>query len=210
MSAAVLDFRHSIVGAHAAASGAIRDAVAHAVQAGELLIQAKAAMRHGTFGAFCSSLPFTESTARGYMRLARLDPANRQRVAEMPLRAALLAIAGPDPQKPSPPIIGVPSIPQGSFGVMMWRDGAGLMHWLEVHPVLWPDGKTIGLHYAYLQAPETGDIVVECSRRPVRADAVSVADLAQHFGAPLDTMRVIDGMPILWGPAERGAYGERP
>ncbi|MDP2826698.1 MAG: DUF3102 domain-containing protein [Sulfuritalea sp.] len=82
--------------AHAAAQSAMQAAVAHAIQAGELLLQAKAVIPHGEFGEWCRSLPFSESMARGYMRLARLDPANRQRVADLPLRQALENIAGPE------------------------------------------------------------------------------------------------------------------
>ena len=92
------DLAAAINAERAAATGALRDAVAHAVRAGELLIEAKDTMPHGSFGAFCAGLPFAETTARGYMRLARLDPANRQRVADMPLRTALLEIAEPQPE----------------------------------------------------------------------------------------------------------------
>jgi hypothetical protein len=99
MTPALTDFVPSIVAAHELATEALRGAVAHAVQAGELLLNAKAAAPHGTFGSFCATLPFSPTTARGYMRLARLDPENRQRVADLPLRAALLEIAEARPAK---------------------------------------------------------------------------------------------------------------
>ena len=80
---------------HAAVQSAMQTAVTHAIRAGELLIQAKDEIQHGEFGNWCKSLPFSESTTRGYMRLARLDPEKRQRVADLPLRQALESIAAP-------------------------------------------------------------------------------------------------------------------
>lgn len=84
-----------IAQAHQSAQQAIRDAVAHAIRAGELLLEAKAAMPHGAFGEFCKALPFSDRTARGYMRLARLDDEKRQRVADLTLREALQSLATP-------------------------------------------------------------------------------------------------------------------
>ena len=64
------------------------------IRAGELLIQAKAALPHGAFGSWLSAnVEFSDRTARGYMRLAGLDEAKRQRVADLSLRSALAAIA---------------------------------------------------------------------------------------------------------------------
>lgn len=112
MSAALTDIgaverARRIVEAHDACAGAARDALAHAIRAGELLGQAKAALPHGQFGAFCESLPFGATTARGYMRVsahwASLDGPNRQRVADLPLRSLLLEMAEPArPWTPEP------------------------------------------------------------------------------------------------------------
>lgn len=204
MSAALTDYAQGIMQAHDAATGAMSDAVGHAVRAGELLNQAKAGMTHGTFGAFCAGLPFAETTARGYMRLARLDPAKRQRVADMPLRAALLALAEQrtaetDSNEAPLPII----IPLGSVGTSMWRGPANEVRWFEIHPVLWPDGETIGLHYAFAEIPENGDAVCDSSRRPLRAATMSIEELAQGHGVPLDALMVIQGLPVLWQPEGR-------
>ena len=194
-STSLTDFAPAIVQAHAAATGAMRDAVGHAVRVGELLAQAKAALPHGRFGAFCAALPFSETTARGYMRLAALDPVNRQRVADMPLRAALLELAEPRAvaTETAPTII----IPLGSFGLCMWRDAADTIRWLEVHPALWPDGVTIGLHYALADVPASGAITCDASRRAV---TMTVEQLAEAFNAPPDRMRVFEGQPVLWAP----------
>src|SRR5688572_32359582 len=59
--------------AHARAFGKAREALEHARRAGELLLQAKAAVGHGQWlpwlKTHCSS--FSERTSQGYMRLAK-------------------------------------------------------------------------------------------------------------------------------------------
>ena len=84
---------------HAAAIEAARTAVEHAVRCGQLLIKAKSDLGHGEWLPWlkgnCSAI--SERTAQAYMRLAReiprLDPAKAQRVADLPLRQALAAVA---------------------------------------------------------------------------------------------------------------------
>lgn len=92
-----------IMQAHEAACRAAQSALEHARRAGELLIQAKAAVPHGAWlpwlAEHCPTLP--ERTARAYMRVARHWPAleaavgDRQRVADLPLREALKLLAPP-------------------------------------------------------------------------------------------------------------------
>lgn len=79
---------------HEAARASARDAVAHAIRAGELLIEAKSTLPHGEFGAWlAANVPFSDRTARTYMRMAGLDDENRQRVADLSLRSALRSLA---------------------------------------------------------------------------------------------------------------------
>ena len=55
---------------HKAAQRCASEAVAHAIRAGELLIEAKAALPHGAFGAWlAANVEFSDRTARGYMQL---------------------------------------------------------------------------------------------------------------------------------------------
>ncbi len=176
--------------AHTAAAGAMRDAVSHAVRAGELLAQAKASLAHGDFGAFCAALPFAATTARGYMRLAALRPAERQRIADLPLRTALLQIA-----KLRAASISSPEVPLGSFGVSIWREPCGTIRWFEAHPTLLPDGETIGMHYALATVPESGAVTCDVSRRAVQ---MTVDQLAEAFEAPVRSMSVFAGRPVLW------------
>lgn len=89
---------------HQAALDAYDNAVSLAREAGELLIQAKAQVEHGQWAEWLkTNVPFSERTAQGYMRLVRelpkLDPEKAQRVAVMPLRKALRAIADQDDVK---------------------------------------------------------------------------------------------------------------
>lgn len=89
---------------HQAALDAAANAVSLAREAGELLIQAKAQVAHGHWAQWLkANVPFSERTAQGYMRLVRelpkLDDEKAQRVAVMPLRQALKAIADQDDVK---------------------------------------------------------------------------------------------------------------
>ena len=88
---------------HEAAQAAARNAVAHAIHCGELLLEAKASLPHGVFGTWLArNVAFSDRTARGYMRLAGLDDAKRQRVANFSLRAALQSLATPsEPTSPA-------------------------------------------------------------------------------------------------------------
>jgi hypothetical protein len=70
----------------------IADSVTHAIRAGELLSRAKANAGHGGWRQWQEkNLSFSVRTAQTYMRLARLDP-NAQRVADLPLRQAVLKL----------------------------------------------------------------------------------------------------------------------
>jgi hypothetical protein len=89
---------------HQAALSAAANAVSLAREAGELLIQAKGQVAHGQWAEWLkANVPFSERTAQGYMRLVRelpkLDDEKAQRVAVMPLRKALRAIADQDDVK---------------------------------------------------------------------------------------------------------------
>lgn len=202
MSAVVTSFARRIAQAHEAATGSWRDAVLHAVRAGELLTEVKAALPHGAFGDFCAALPFGETTARGYMRLARLDPANRQRVADMPLRAALLEIAEPrliEPESPSIP-------PELSWPTVTWTPTQG--HWhiavtddavYHVVPSLkFPDNFLVSKLYEV--GPD--DSRVDATKWPVREQFVE--GTLQHMG-------LREPWSVEWrlsrGPGHSAAFG---
>lgn len=82
------------------ANDAAHRAVKLAVEAGELLIQAKSALAHGAWTPWLASeFGMSERSAQTYMRLARefpkLPPEKAQRVAVLPLRRAMKELAKP-------------------------------------------------------------------------------------------------------------------
>jgi len=102
------DLAARINDATSAAERSARAAVAHALEAGSLLLQAKGQVAHGDWQqwieANCDVAP---RTAQAYMRLAKhwptLPEEKRRSVADMPLREAITAIATSPTAPPSPP-----------------------------------------------------------------------------------------------------------
>ncbi len=83
---------------HQACRNAAQSAVEHAICAGELLLEAKSKVPHGHWLSWLEgNCGIAERTAQAYMRLARelpkLEPGKAQRVADLPFRQALSAIA---------------------------------------------------------------------------------------------------------------------
>lgn len=94
------DLARKIKTEHRAVRKYTEDAVRHARKAGQFLIAAKHQLRqHGAWLPWlrdhCSIAP---RTAQAYMRLARLSQQEAQRVAHLPLREVLQAVATPKPQ----------------------------------------------------------------------------------------------------------------
>jgi hypothetical protein len=95
---------------HEAAHRAAKTAIAHAMKAGALLLSAKDMVPYGEWRRWLAdNFEFSAKTATGYMRLATLSPAKRQRVADLSLRQALAEIAEPmkrstpaEPVRPAP------------------------------------------------------------------------------------------------------------
>ena len=86
---------------HAQAEQSARSAIAHAIKAGDLLLMAKAQLKHGIWLDWLkANCTLSERTAQAYMRLARevpkLDDSKAQRVADLPLRQALAALTERD------------------------------------------------------------------------------------------------------------------
>lgn len=78
---------------HQAAAAALKNAVAHAISAGNLLLEAKKQMNHGEWLPWLQdNCDIPERTAQAYMRLARMPLEKRNAVADLPLREALSAI----------------------------------------------------------------------------------------------------------------------
>jgi hypothetical protein len=84
---------------HKATAIAMRRGVAHAIAAGELLIQAKTLLKHGRWLPWLRDhCEMSERTAQLYMRCARARKeieANPQRVADLSLRGVANLLASP-------------------------------------------------------------------------------------------------------------------
>jgi hypothetical protein len=85
--------------AHAEAERSLRASVEYAIRAGELLIEAKHSLKHGTWSQWLQdNITFSDRLAQAYMRLARLPLEKRNAVADLPLRDALSAIRSREEQ----------------------------------------------------------------------------------------------------------------
>lgn len=96
------DLTAEIIAAHEAAFAAADDAVRKAIHCGDLLLKAKAEIKHGDFGAYVKTLPFGERMAQRYMQAATWAAANPTRVSDMGSLRNLLTTAAPPSSKPKP------------------------------------------------------------------------------------------------------------
>src|ERR1700752_1534300 len=92
-SNSLADLAARIRAEHEAASGAFRRGAEHAMRAGDLLIEAKARLKHGQWLRWLAEhCEVSERAAQLYMRLARARSeieANTQCVADLSLRGAM-------------------------------------------------------------------------------------------------------------------------
>lgn len=86
---------------HRLCEQSMREGLAHAINAGNLLIEAKSLCPHGTWGDWLQdNCEVSERTAQAYMRVARGLPmleAKAQRVADLSFRDAVKLLAEPTP-----------------------------------------------------------------------------------------------------------------
>lgn len=93
LPAVVPDLVTRIHAEHAEVESALRSSVQHAINCGELLIEAKKSVRHGEWADWLTdNIKFSDRLAQVYMRFARLPVEKRNGVADLPLREALGAI----------------------------------------------------------------------------------------------------------------------
>src|SRR5262249_196122 len=78
---------------HRAATNALRQGVLEGIGGGDLIVKAKAQLKHGGWLDWLkANCEIPERTVQAYMRLARLPIEKRNAVADLPLREALSAI----------------------------------------------------------------------------------------------------------------------
>jgi hypothetical protein len=87
---------------HEASGSALKRGAAHAMNAGDLLIEAKAQLKHGQWLPWLEgNCAISERTAQLYMRMAKarskIEGVNPQHVADLSLRGAMAVIAPPTP-----------------------------------------------------------------------------------------------------------------
>jgi Protein of unknown function (DUF3102) len=81
---------------HEAVGTSMRQAVDHAIAAGELLIEPKKQVKHGEWQTWLmANCDIAERTVQAYMKLARAPLEKRNAVADLPLRDALASLAKP-------------------------------------------------------------------------------------------------------------------
>ena len=90
----LLQLAQAIKDEHSAVKDAASQAVARAQAAGRLLLTAKKQVAHGEWLPWLRDhCDMSKRTAQNYMRLARLGPEDAQRVAHLPLSAALRTVS---------------------------------------------------------------------------------------------------------------------
>ena len=98
LSNSLADLAARINTEHERVEGALREGLAHAIEAGGLLLEAKRQIGHGDWLAWLREhCGMSERSAQAYMRAAReypkLDPAKAQRVADLSFRQAMREMA---------------------------------------------------------------------------------------------------------------------
>lgn len=94
----IIDLAKEINQEHELAEKALRDGLAHALRAGELLLEAKEITAHGTWGDWLEeNFSFSKRTAQNYMRLSRRrdELEKAQHVADLSYRDAIAYLAEP-------------------------------------------------------------------------------------------------------------------
>jgi hypothetical protein len=83
---------------HAAVAGALKTSLSHALAAGDILIEAKAQLKHGQWLPWLKSCGISERTAQRYIRLARnraIIESKSDTVSDLGIRGALALISLP-------------------------------------------------------------------------------------------------------------------
>lgn len=89
-SNSLADLRERLKAEHAAVTTALKTSLTHAMAAGDILIEAKAQLKHGQWLPWLKSAGLSERTAQRYIRLAR----HRAAIEANPTRVSDLGIGG--------------------------------------------------------------------------------------------------------------------
>jgi hypothetical protein len=99
---------------HLASQRAAGEAVGFATEAGKALQEIKDLVGHGNWRGWLSDnrerLKFSARTATDYIRLAKMSEANRQRAADLSIRATLKMLGAPEDSNPPNPTTPSPTL----------------------------------------------------------------------------------------------------
>ncbi len=112
---------------HRACERAVGAALGHAINAGELLTEAKAGVQHGSWGTWLAEkFEGSERTAQAYMKVYRRRDEIRNGAADLSLRGALKELEAP---KSSADTVAVEAEPYARMGEWVLSEG-GRGHWI--------------------------------------------------------------------------------
>ncbi|MBI3776768.1 MAG: DUF3102 domain-containing protein [Gammaproteobacteria bacterium] len=173
------DLATQINAEHSAATTAANTAVQHALNAGQLLIEAKKLVAHGEWLPWiAANCQLADRTVQGYMRLARelpkLDGPKAQRVADLPLREALALLADDRMRELKPTSPGADWLPKNGLIARAEVSANGKSFQFFMEEVPHGPGFFRILRYTHCD----GEIVDDFVRRGIRADGIELLD---HF-----------------------------
>ena len=180
--------------AHEACRAAAVVTAERAIEAGRLLIEAKAAVRHGEWLSWLRDhTGISERTAQRYMRLAQLG-LKPDTVSDLGIAAALAAAAR---KRPRAEISRVPLPGEGQVVIALaGREAAHLGR--EHVAFLWPAAEHPGFlhHLLFWSPPDMANGEQATGRRPVRADAMHEYLAVSGFPVHDAAFAVLDGYDV--------------
>jgi hypothetical protein len=160
---------------HAAVVASGWNAVTRAIAAGGMLNEAKERVGHGGFERFCrEECGISPRTARDYMALTEgretIETANRQRAAEMSIRAALRLLKPTKPRKkPDGPRQKKPKVYTGALNSLAWSEATPAERTAflanvgvkSIWDALSPSQRQAIIEYALNQTTEDAEIITD-------------------------------------------------
>lgn len=185
--------------AHEAARRAARTTLEHAISAGERLLEAKAAVRHGDWLTWLAeNVTFSDRTAQVYMKLAK----HKGVIDTKSATAADLTVAGAVAEITVPKASNTPSgmaraaryLPYVGHVVVVCRESTA--GWDEVW--IAPSFQHVGfLYVTHIWTPRRGPTSAVGTRRPIRADMVTHF-VELHMSLDMKAARRLDFPSAPW------------
>ncbi|MBP6853634.1 MAG: DUF3102 domain-containing protein [Rhodoferax sp.] len=162
---------------HDLARSKATEAIAHAMEAGKLLLQAKDSLAHGTWGAWLqSNVTVTPRQAQRYMALAQGKPSPLRVIAKNDTVSHLLASQAAAPVQTWAPTPGHwmhATTDEAAWWVVPSLEHPGFFHVSKIHSLSTPEPTDQVEGW-------DGASIFDGTKRPVRADVVEL--FLQHLG----------------------------